>query len=272
MARRRLHHPAVRRTRRPARVGWLNGRMFAVATGFGALATSVYAAFVSPAMSVRDVVVRAPAGLQPHEQRAIISATFPLCTSRLLLLRGAEVRSRLERFPWVLRADVEPILWRRAVEVKVAAREPAAELIVGGRRWEVDDDGWVIRPMRRGIDLPQVTITGRLDVSPGQRLTSERVLAGLAAVRLKRAVACLQQATISVDERASICFNNPDRVAISVGTVEDLPVKLAVVEQIYRVEAEVGRRLQEIDVSCPSVPAGKPRTAGQTDRARPLDT
>jgi len=222
-------------------------------------------------MTVRDVVVRAPAGLQPHEQRAVVAATCPLRTSRLLLLRRAEVRARLERFPWVLRADVEPILWRRAVEVKVAVREPAAELVVGGRRWEVDDDGWVVRPLRRGIDLPQVTIAGRLDVSPGQRLTSERVLAGLAAARLKQAVACLQQATISVDETASICFNNPDRVAVRMGTVEDLPVKLAVVEQIYRVEAQVGKRFQEIDVSCPQVPAGKPRIAGQDEGARSLN-
>lgn len=255
----------IRARRQRATGALVAGQWAALAAGVAVVGVSLAAILMSPALTVRSVRLTMPALPQAHEERATREACrLPKGTS-LALMSVVRCERALMRLPWVRSVEVSR-LPNRVVRARVWVRHAVATLHHGGRRWEIDEYGWVVRPARRSVGLPEITIEGPLQVALGKRLTGDRLVAGLAAAAMARDSECLRGAQISVDQTAGICFNNWDRVAVVVGTADDLPRKLAVVRRIYELEPDIGLRLSEIDVSCPRFPAGRPRVADEGSR------
>lgn len=269
MRRRRPLHPVKRESQRRKLQRRLSGRNVVRVLLPLAVAVTWYAVVRSPAMAVREVKLLAPGLTEEHEARVSLAAVSPLQGMRVFNLPADLYLARLRRLPWIADAEVAPMPMRRGLLVRATLRRPVAALEVGSRKWEVDADGYVIRPLRRWIRLPRISVGGRLSCAAGHRLGSERVQAGLAAAMLMGAAECLQGARISVDQTAGICFNNCDGMSVIIGNVEDLPAKLCVLGRIYEQNAAVGDTLSEIDISSPRFPAGKlraVRTLGRTAR------
>lgn len=266
MRRSARHSASADRSRRPHRrwwtAPWLHGRNIARTLGIGAVGTWVVAFVASPAMTVRSMSVQVYGAAEPHEIRAIVRSSAIPRHTRLLQVRAGDLERRLAQWPWVASARVHRDVWTRSIRLSVTVREPTVALECSGRRWELDDEGHVIRPLRRGQKLTEVIADVPVKIVQGQQISSEEILGGLAAARLSRAVPCLRGARINVDQSAAICFNSIDGVEIRAGDAGNLPTKLAVVQRVYdlaeREHYRVRDRLVAIDVSVPRHPGGLP--------------
>lgn len=218
------------------------------------IGTLVCTGLWSPLATVRSVTVSAPPLPEDAERRCIEDrADLPPGVSLALLDTQAYARE-IERLPWVSSARVQRSLWGQ-VRVEVRVRRPVARLLCGGRRWEMDEEGVVIRPARRGVSLPEIALMDPVRIERGCRVDVEVVLGGLAASVLGRAVPGLEPVGIAVDQINGICFNNGDRVAVCLGQADELPYKMALIRRIYQQEPAIAGKLEAIDLSCPQAPA-----------------
>ncbi|NLH98977.1 MAG: FtsQ-type POTRA domain-containing protein [Chthonomonadales bacterium] len=249
--------------RASARWGWITACLTLAAAG-----VSVAAALTSPAITVRRVRVVMPALPLESESRCTLSRAALPPGVRLALMDVRGYADALRRLPWVRSVTVRRGL-DGTVTAEVEVRSPVARLVCGGRRWEVDDDGVIIRPARRDLDLPEIVMNQAVPVCRGARVEAENVLGAIAALALSRGVSGLTPVSITVDQTDGICFNNGDNIAVWLGRADDLPYKMAVVERIYRLEPPVADRLVSVDVSVPQMPTG---TRGATARNRPSVT
>lgn len=226
----------------------------------------VLALCISPAATVQQIRLRRPLLSLAHERRGVENTLHMNPGQPLVRLDRKGIERTLEALPWVRRAAVT--LTGRSVVASVIPRRSAYTLRCSSGQFEVDDDGYVIRPKRVGIRLPEVAVDGRVRLSVGDRIRDKRLLGGMTAAMLAERVECLRGATVSVDRNAGICFNNWDRVTVVIGDVEDLPRKLAVVRAIYAARSDIGVTVSEINVAHPRMPAGRPR---QQSGDRPAD-
>lgn len=240
------------------------------ALAVGAVTATIAALAASPSMTVRKVIVIMPALPIEAEQRCVRKRAEIRPGTSLALMDVRTYADEIRRLPWVRSVQVRRSL-NRAVTVEVEVRRPVVRLVCGGRRWEADDEGVVIRPARRDVELPEIVMLQPRPICLGARVDAEEVLGAIAAVRLSRNMGVLNAVSVTVDQRNGICFNNGDRVAVWLGQAEDLPYKLALVERMYRVEPTIAQRLLSIDVRVPQVPAGTPRITSDAGGAHDSD-
>lgn len=247
--------PQGRPSRMQSHAKW---RLITALLALAAAVTLILAVVASPCLTVRRVnLVVADLPLESENRCVRSHAAIPPGTS-LVLMDVKRYSDEIRRLPWVRSVRVRRYL-DRSVTVEVDVRRPVVRLVCGGRRWEVDDDGVVIRPARRDVALLEVALDAPRPIIAGAQLDAEEVLGAIAAVRMSRSAGVLNPVCVTVDQRNGICFNNADNVAVWLGEAEDLPYKLALVARMYRIEPTIAQRLQTIDVSMPQVPAGTPR-------------
>jgi cell division septal protein FtsQ len=223
-----------------------------------------FAAYRSPLATVRKVRLIMVGPLDPPEERLTRNRAEIGPGEPLLLFDAGRYAAGISGLPWVRKVDVGRTLLG-TVHVRVEMRRPVARLACGGRRWELDEEGVVIRPARKNVPLPEITMCDARPVRRGQPIESEAVLGGLAAMFLGRDVPGLRPDRIAVDQSTGICFNNGDSVAIRLGRADDLPQKMALIARTYSKGRELSRTIEAMDVSCPQMPLGKPRASAPAD-------
>ncbi len=104
---------------------------------------------------VRDFAVR---GNDRVADQALIAASGVRAGDGLMALDTALIRDRLEKLPWVRRADVATDLPARLI-IQVVEYEPVALVADSGRLWLVDRDGVLFKTIDVGeaCDLPILT-------------------------------------------------------------------------------------------------------------------
>ena len=218
------------------------------------------AALASPLASVRKVRLIVTDRLEEPELRCTVRRAQVHPGLPLMRFDRARYCQGLAQLPWVRSARAETRLTGDLV-VSVIVRRPAAVVLCGGRRWEVDDDGIVIRPARKGTDLIEAAMGAPASLRPGEAIPCEMTVGALAALVLAQDVSGPKPERIAVDQNYGICFNNADKVAVCFGRPVDLPYKVALMDRIYRMSHSLSGRIEAIDLSCPQSPACKRRAS-----------
>ncbi len=224
------------------------------------------ATYASPLTTVRKVRLIVSDLLEGPELRCTKRRAQVAPGLSLARFDRSSYTDNLARLPWVRSVSAETMVSGDLI-VYVTVRRPLAIVSCGGRRWEVDEDGVVIRPARKGIKLLEVAMTDPAPVRLGSAITCEATVGGLAAMVLGRDAEGLKPERIAVDQNNGICFNNGDKVAVSLGRPADLPYKIALIDRIYRKDPSLCGRIEAIDLSCPQSPACKRRATPRSAQA-----
>ena len=117
------------------------------------------ALLTSPALAVKQIRIRGLAALTAQEVGAVtLAASLPPRTNWLRAPLGKQ-EEHLQGFPWI-RTAIAKRRFPNAVEIDVSARTPVIQAVLGGERWEVDEDSFALRPVRAGLTsrLPVVAL------------------------------------------------------------------------------------------------------------------
>jgi cell division protein FtsQ len=234
---RRVRRTHVRR-RRPAR---------ALVIGCAVLVLGVSAYLVArttSAFAVRSIQVD---GAPPPLAGAVDRALAPLAGKSLVSLDQAEVVRRVLSLPEVASARVDRA-FPHTIRVSLRVEQPAAILRQGAGAWLVATDARVLRRLtvRPYPSLPRIWVPRTIAVVLGAPLVgdAETGVHVADAVESARFPAGVRSVQVRAGDAALVLRSG---VAVRLGDLEDLRLKLAVAARILR--AAVGARY--VDVAVP---------------------
>ncbi len=237
---------------------WLMPALYAASAAVVAIAATA-----SPLATIRRVRLVLSGVLEAPEMRCTEHRAHVQPGMSLALFDTERCAESLRRLPWVRSVRAETTVTGDLI-VRVAVRRPEVVVSCGGRRWEVDEDGFVVRPARKGLKLTELVMCDPAPLRVGFQIPCEMTLGGMAAAVIGRGVHGLKPERIAVDQTTGICFNNGDKVAVCLGPAADLPYKIALIDRIYREDPQLSGRLDAIDLSCPLTPACRRRASART--------
>lgn len=228
---------------------------------YAVLAGEVIAiAFTTPLLQIQRIQVSGAEKLPGAEAESVHEAAALPNGTNFLLASAGRMQDRVRALPWV-RSAVVHRRFPHTVTVDLTLREPVAQVVTSGGRWEVDRDGLPIRNLRAGMigQLPMIVWQHPTVVKPGTPFGDHALQSALALSRWVQKETFLHLAKIEVDQSDNICLNMKDGIPIKFGPDTELDSKQTLVANLYRREPDIARRLQQIDISCPSDVACTPR-------------
>lgn len=217
------------------------------------LAAAVVALARSPLLRVREVRVE---GLTHGSPARIVRLSGLSEGDPLVGLDVGAVRARVERDPWVARAEIDVDL-PSTVTIRVTERVPIAVVDLGSGPVLVDAQGAAIA-RGAGAGLPEIVLAPawveRLRAGdpqgPGPSVSAvARALGALSRAALERVV----QARFSPGSGLELVLREGVRVIY--GPPRELEAKAEALARVLRWAEETGARLRSINVVAPSVPA-----------------
>jgi cell division protein FtsQ len=220
----------------------------------------VAAAFTTPLLQIRHIQVRGVGSLPQMEIARVDEAVGLPHGTNFLLASSSQVQTRVRALPWVRSATVHR-RFPQTVTVDLSLREPVAQVQTTSGRWEVDSSGIPIRTVRSEMAgrLPIVAWQRPTVVKAGTPFGDHALQTALSLFRWAQGESGVHVAKIEVDQSDNICLNMKDGIPIKFGPDTDLESKQTLVANLYRREPDIARRIQQIDVSCPSDVACTPR-------------
>ncbi len=225
----------------------------------------VAVALTTPLLHIRRIQVQGTSNLTPAETRAVTTAaTLPSGTNFLIAPMG-RVQTHLHTMPWVRSVTLR----RRfpdTVRVEVTAREPVAQVVTPGGSVEVDAAGIPIRTVRPEMisRLPLIAWMQPGAVTLGKEFGDYALQTALALALWAQKDGNLHLAKIEVDQSDNLCLNMRDGIAIKLGQDADMETKRTLVSALYRRDPDIARRIEKIDLSCPTDVACTPRVVVPT--------
>ncbi len=243
-------HPRINRRRAAVARSKKRRTFLWIALLLGA-AASVWAAFFSPLLDVRDVRV---VGARHTRTEAILRAAAMASGDNILLMSPSDVAVGVLRLPWVKKARVDRML-PATVRVEISERVPEVVVTDGDRRFTVDARAHVLA---RGVaqkGLPVISGGASAGTHPGDRLSDPGARAALAVYRSmpprlgERVVALIapssERVTASLEDGTVVRYGAPYRLA----------AKHEVLGALFKRLAQEGRTPGYIDVRVPTSPA-----------------
>lgn len=243
---------SVTRGRRRRGTAWAIALVVVAAVGWGLLA--------SPLLRVDGVVL---IGAHHTTRDEVIEAAGFDRHPNLLTLSPGVIAARLERLPWIERAEVERVL-PGTVRVRVIEREAALALTIGAARWTIDDRG---RVLARGAVEPDLPVLGGVDVGdlePGSVISIPAARDALRAWRSLPRVLRGRVRAVFAPTLERITFVLDDGTQVRYGAAEQMKAKNGVLAVLLDRLTEQGRVVSYIDVRVPASPA-----VGSEERAAP---
>lgn len=217
------------------------------------LAAALLALARSPLLRVREVRVE---GVTHGSPARIVRLSGLAEGEPLVGLDTGAVRARIERDPWVARAEIDVDL-PSTVTIRVTERVPIAVVDLGSGPVLVDAQGGVIA-RGAGPGLPQIDLAPpRLERLGAGDARGPRPSVGTVA----RALGALPRAVLEQVVRARFTPGSGlelvlrDGVRVRYGQPGELEAKAEALAQVLRWARGAGARLRTINVMAPSVPA-----------------
>ena len=247
---RRMRIADVRRIRRQALFS-----LYAILAG-----EVIAAALTTPLLHVRHIQVRGAEKLPATEAAAVCTAAALPNGTNFMLAPAGRVQARLRALPWVRSAAVHR-RFPHTVTVDMTLREPVAQVQTSNGIWEVDGNGLPIRAARAEMSarLPLIVWQQPTVVRPGAAFGDHTLQSALALSLWAQKETLIHAAKIEVDQSDNICLNMKDGIPIKFGPDTETERKQTLVANLYRRDPDIARRIQQIDVSCPSDVACLPR-------------
>ena len=234
-------------------------RWLTFALGVGLVVECAAGALTSPMFYVRKVELSGTGALDSGEAARTLAAAEVPGESGIVRFDGGALKSRLERLPWVERAQIGRRL-PGTLTAGVSLRKPFAILLAGGQQWQIDRTGTVIRLASGSDKLPLIESASSSEVRAGQRVIDDSFDDALGVSLSLERQAGPPIEKIVVDSQAHICLNMSDGIVVRLGRSEQMDVKLALVEKIYREQPDIATRVDTIDLTAPENPACRPLT------------
>jgi POTRA domain, FtsQ-type len=258
VARRVAPGPRPKRARNRRRPDWLRALLTVLLMGLAG--ECVWAAFNSPRLAVRRIVVTGSRTLSPDQVTAMTGVPLGSNIFRANLYRA---RKAVQAAPAIRDANVARLL-PDTIAVTLEEREPALTLAAGTRLFDVDATGVVYREIHQPVRGRAILF---LEANPslelGQTLDPSVVEAALHCVRLARADGLLLW-KITIDAHDDLWLNikvsgppgapGPS-LKIRMGRPQELGAKFADARHVLRGAPQLAEAAEYLDVSCPRRPA-----------------
>jgi cell division septal protein FtsQ len=231
----------------------------------------VAAALTTPLLHIRNIEVNGADSLPPAEVANVLTAArLPNGTNFLLAPVNRE-QAQVRTLPWVRSATVHRH-FPYTVSIDMTLREPFAQVQTTNGLWEVDATGLPIRALRQEMAarLPLIVWHPQAIVKPGLFFGDKTLQSALAVSRWAQKETAVSLAKIEVDQSDNICLNMKDGIPIQFGPDSEIESKQTLVANLYRRDPDIARRIQQIDVSCPSDVACTPRVLLPTPASNTL--
>ena len=229
--------------------------LYAVLTG-----EVVAAALTTPLLHIKSVQVKGAESLPAAETAQLLSTAKPVNGTNFLLAPASRIQAQLRALPWV-RSAVVHRRFPHTVTVDVTLREPVAQVQTTNGLWEIDADGLPIRIVRHEMAarLPMIVWQQPTVVKPGAVFGDHALQSALSLSHWAQKETLIHLAKIEVDQSDNICLNMQDGIPIKFGPDTETERKQTLITNLYRREPDIARRIQQIDISCPSDVACTPR-------------
>jgi hypothetical protein len=248
----------VKRARNRRRPDWLRALLIVLLMGLAG--ECVWAAFNSPRLAVRRIVVAGSRTLSPDQVTAMTGVCLGSNIFRANLYRA---RKAVQAAPAIRDANVARLL-PDTIAVTLEEREPVLTLAAGSRLFDVDAAGVVYREIAQPVRGRAILSLGlQPSVELGQTLDRSVVEAALHCVRLARADGLLLW-KITIDAQDDLWLNirvgGPPGVPgpslkVRMGRPQELGAKFADARHILRGAPQLAEAAAYLDVSCPRRPA-----------------
>jgi cell division septal protein FtsQ len=254
----RARGPRVKRARNRRKPDWLRATLLVLLMGLAG--ECVWAAFNSPRLAVRRIVVAGSRTLSPDQVAAMTGVRLGSNIFRANLYRA---RKAVQAAPAIRDANVSRLL-PDTIAVTLEEREPVLTLAAGTRLFDVDADGVVYREIRQPVRGRAILSLERApSIGQGQTLDPSVVEAALHCVKLARADGLLLW-KITIDAQDDLWLNikvgGPAGVPgpslrVRMGRPLELGAKFADARHILRGAPQLAEAAEYLDVSCPRRPA-----------------
>ncbi len=236
----------------------------------------IAAAFTTPLLHIQHVQIRGAESLPSSEIDRLLAAANPANGTNFLLAPTGQLQAQVRALPWVRSATVHRH-FPHTVTVDMALRATVAQVQTTGGLWEVDSAGLPIRAVRPAMAsrLPMIVWQQPTVVKPGSMFGDHALQSALALSRWAQKESLIHLAKIEVDQSDNICLNMQDGIPIQFGPDVETERKQTLIADLYRREPDIARRIQRIDISCPSDVACTPRVvlpAPASTTLQPSDT
>jgi cell division protein FtsQ len=249
---------AVRRRRNRRRPNYL--LLFCIFAVVATISGSITYALTTPNLNVAKVEVK---GVQLANTAAIEKSGSKAVGKNILLVRTSpmirEVRGLSEVKTVKMGRKFPNRLWLRVWE-----REPAAALVSNGGFYLVESDGFVFHRLdKQPVGVPLIHVTGGECLKPGRFASSPGIRCAMQVVRLARRDE-IKLAKISVDPVGRICLNMGSDFRVFLGYPDEIARKMSKLRNALARKPSMVRDGTYIDLSCPTAPAWRPKTAPPT--------
>lgn len=220
----------------------------------------VAAALTTPLLHIQQIQVKGAESLPAAEITNVLAAARLPNGTNFLLAPVNQAQARVRALPWVRSAALHRH-FPHTVTVDITLREAVAQVQTSSGLWEVDGAGLPIRTARPQMAgrLPLIVWQHPTAVKPGAVFGDHVLQSALALSLWAQKEPSVHPAKIEVDQSDNICLNMKDGIPIKFGPDSELESKQTLVANLYRREPDIARRIQQIDVSCPSDVACTPR-------------
>lgn len=233
-----------------------------------AVAASIWLAFWSPLLNVRDINVVGARNVDSADVAAVAGLSSE---DNLLLVSPAHVAAKVEGLPWVRSARVDRKL-PGTIRVRIQERKPAVVLSMAGEQWTLDRSGNVLAEGTAAKGLPALAGVREAKVSPGTQVGAREVQDALAAwrslsPRIRRDVAAILAPT---PERITLSL--ADGTQVRFGAARSLRAKNQVLRALLAQIRSEGAVATYVDIRVPSNPAISRRPSAAAATPAPAAT
>jgi cell division septal protein FtsQ len=202
--------------------------------------------YSSPMLDIKTVTFRLDRSATDDERAAVRTTCTVRPSTSLPAFPSGRLEAGLAKLPWVQRARVTKGL--TGLTVSVTARKAAAVLHGAAGPWEIDLNGRAVRPARKGVDLPKVTIQAEWYPKAGKRQGGAAMDAALVVLARAGRVSPVRLRTIVVDRNVDVWLTTSDDLEVRLGQATNLPEKMARLARLYSKEPRLGRRLSVVNL------------------------
>lgn len=225
-----------------------------------AISGSITYALTTPNLNVTKVDVK---GVHLADSSVVEKAYSQSIGHNIILVRTSPVLKRVRRLSEVREVKMgrrfPDRLWLRVWE-----RKPEAALACDGAFYLIQRDGFVYHRLSKqpaGVRL--IHVTGGERPQPGRLMGSRGIKCAMEVLRLARRDE-IALAKISVDPQGRICLNMGSDFRVFLGYPDEIARKMAKLRNALAHRPSMVRDGNYIDLSCPTAPAWRPKTASPT--------
>jgi len=214
-------------------------------------------ALQTPLLLVKEVRIK---GVRLSDRSRVENAAKAALGRNIILVRTGPIAAAISRLP-----EVERVVLARSfpdgLSVTIQERRADAILKIRDGYWMIRDDCLAFHRARGPVPgLPVVEVARCGPVRGGHKCASTDVANAVEVLKCARKCE-LSVAKISVDPLGDMCLNMGGGFYVKLGQPDDIARKMSILRTALTCRPSIAEEAAYIDLSCPSAPVWKPKSA-----------